>query len=152
MKFNRIVVISGVVAALALGLALAAPATQEAATPCADQELCAKNLRFGQEAFTRGKYREAKAYFRDAVKADPASIRAWSYYDLSVMYDVAQQVKMAGSVQVSDAPTPSSVPTAPAPAPAGGEKAPEAAATPAAPPAPSGGVPAVPLIKPDEGC
>jgi hypothetical protein len=41
-----------------------------------DKALCAKMLRFGKQAYMRGRYLNAKAYFRRAVQADPASVVA----------------------------------------------------------------------------
>lgn len=147
MKHKRLAVVLGIVLALALGMALAVPAQEKKPAVCFDKKLCAEKLRYGSEAFARGAYGEAKAFFRQAVQADPLSATAWAYYDLSVMYDVADQVKKAGQVKVSGAPLPSSVPPAPAasaPAPA---KAPAAA-----PPSKDATPAAIPAIKPDEGC
>lgn len=139
MKFKRLAAILGVVLALALGLALAAPAVENQAE-CVNKELCAEKLRFGGEAFSRGDFSTAKAYFREAVQADPTSVKAWSFYDLSVMYDVAEQVKRAGKVETSGAPVfdPNAAPAAPS------------ASAPAKAPAPL--APAVPALPEDEGC
>ena len=54
-----------------------------------DKALCAKMLRFGKEAYVRGKYLDAKEYFRKAVQADPASQKAWRYYDLATVFALA---------------------------------------------------------------
>lgn len=143
MKSKRLVMVFGLVAALALGLALAVPAEITKPEICLDKKLCAEKLRFGEQAFSRGDYSTAKVYFKQAVIADPLSAKAWAYYDLSVMYDVAMQVQKAGQVKVSGAPVPGAVPQA----------APSAASTPQSPPAPKASVPAgIPAIKPDEGC
>lgn len=143
MTAKKLLPILGLVLALAVGLALAAGADVEKPAACVNKKLCAEKLRFGVEAYNRGRYIEAKAYFRQAVQADPNNIRAWSYYDLSIMYDLAEQVKRTGRVTVSSAPNPASTPDlgrvqtqAPAPAPP-------------APPAPTtgGGI-----VIDDEGC
>jgi thioredoxin-like negative regulator of GroEL len=141
MKGSRFAVALGLTLSLALGLGLAVAAEVAQPAPGVDKAASAEKIRFGREAFDRGQFNQAKQHFRQAVQADPASNTAWAFYDLSVMYDVAEQVKRAGAVQVSGAPTPDSLkataPAAPAPA----------ASAPAAP-AP----PAIPTIKPDEGC
>ncbi len=92
-----------------------------------DKELSAKMLRFGMEAYARGKYLDAKEYFRKAVKADPESIKAWRYYDQAVIFGLAEKVeknanlilpdvstKQEGGISIS--PTPPSSPPTPEPA------------------------------------
>lgn len=143
MKSRRLVMVFGLAAALALGLALAVPAEVTKPAVGIDKKLCAEKLRFGQQAFTRGDYGTAKSYFKQAVIADPLSAPAWAYYDLSVMYDVAMQVQKAGQVKVSGAPVPGAV-TQVTPSAA----SPSAAPPPAAPK--SSPQPAI-IIK-DEGC
>ena len=147
MKPNSWLVSLGVVVALGLGLALSVPAEVKKPESCLDKALCAEKIRYGMEAYDRGKYSEAKAFFRQAVQADPSSLRAWSLYDLTVMYDVAEQFKKAGRVVSSSAPTPGSMPQAAAPAAPTAPSAPSAE-KPAAPAAP----PAIPVIPKDEGC
>ena len=58
-----------------------------------DKALCAKMLRHGKEAYMRGKYLDAKAYFRKAVQADPASDAAWRYYDQAAIFALAERVE-----------------------------------------------------------
>ena len=58
-----------------------------------DKALCAKMLQFGKEAYQRGKYLDAKEYFRKAVQADPASEVAWHYYDLAAVFALAEKVE-----------------------------------------------------------
>jgi hypothetical protein len=143
MHPTRWLAVLGLVAALGLGVALAVDAEVEKPEACINEELCAEKIRYGTEAFNRKDYRQAKAYFRQAVQADPGSLKAWSYYDLSVMYDVAEQVKQAGQVKVSGGPKPGCPEgTGAAPAPAPKEEKDEG-------PAPA---PAIPAIPPDEGC
>lgn len=150
MKPNSWLISLGVVVALGLGLALSVPAEVKKPESCIDKALCAEKIRYGMESYNRGKYSEAKAFFREAVQADPSSLRAWSLYDLTMMYDVAEQFKKAGRVVSSSAPTPGSIPQAAAPAAQTNQTAPAAPAAkqPAAPAAPAG----VPVIPPDEGC
>ena len=58
-----------------------------------DKALCAKMLQFGKEAYSRGKYLDAKEYFRKAVQADPSSATAWKYYDQAVIFALAEKVE-----------------------------------------------------------
>ena len=141
MKRKSVFLALGLVLALALGLALAVPAEVKKPEACFDKELCAEKMRYGRQAFSRGDYRSAKAFFRQAVQADPLSAKAWAYYDLSIMYDVADQVKKAGSVKVSGAPVPGTAPAAPAP---------ETKTPP--PPAPEPAKPSGGIAVDDEGC
>jgi len=61
--------------------------------PYVDKKLCAKMIRKGKEAYMRGRYLEAKGFFRKAIQADPTSKEAWIGYDLSVIYALAQKVE-----------------------------------------------------------
>jgi tetratricopeptide (TPR) repeat protein len=58
-----------------------------------DKALCAKMLRFGEEAYSRGKYLDAKGYFRKAIQADPTSQKAWGYYDLAAIFALAEKAE-----------------------------------------------------------
>ncbi|MCP4665015.1 MAG: hypothetical protein GY849_01510 [Deltaproteobacteria bacterium] len=58
-----------------------------------DKALCAKMLRFGRQAYQRGKYLDAKEYFRKAIQADPHSTAAWSYYDVVTIFALAEKVE-----------------------------------------------------------
>lgn len=136
-------IVLGLVLALGVGIALAVQAEVEKPGACIDKDLCAEKTRYGIEAFKRNKFSQAKAFFREAVQADPASLRAWSYYDLCVMYDVADQVKTTGRVKYSDAPIPGTGPDA-----VGAKSAGEPAPAPEAPAVPAG----IPAIPEDEGC
>jgi hypothetical protein len=65
-----------------------------------DKELCARMIRFGKEAYKRGKYLDAKEYFRRAVQADSSAFKAWRYYDQAVIFALAEKVeKNANLVQ-----------------------------------------------------
>ena len=57
-----------------------------------DKALCTEMIRFGKQSYERGKYLDAKEYFRKAVKADPSSTEAWRHYDLAVIYALAEKV------------------------------------------------------------
>jgi tetratricopeptide (TPR) repeat protein len=98
---------------------------QDAAVCPPDKALCARMLRFGQEAYARGKYLDAKEYFRKAVKADPTSLKAWRYYDQAVIFGLAEKVEKNANLVLPDVSTrqetktgltPAPSPTPPAPA------------------------------------
>lgn len=80
---------------LLLSTLLAAPpaALAEGQAPCVDKEQCERMIRFGQESYARGKYLDAKEFFRKAVQADPASVKAWRYYDQTVIFGLAEKVE-----------------------------------------------------------
>jgi len=78
---------------------------QEPANCPPDKELCARMLRFGQEAYVRGKYLDAKEYFRKAVKADPTSPKAWRYYDQAVIFGLAEKVEKTANLTLPDVST-----------------------------------------------
>ncbi len=144
MRFPVKLAVWGLVAALGLGFALAVPAETTKPAVCFNKSRCAEFIGHGREAFNRGKFSDAKRYFKEAVKSDPNSVKAWAFYDLAVMYDVADQVKRAGSVKVSGAPLlgPSAA--------TGGAKAATGTATP--PPPPPAQPPAGAVVVDDEGC
>lgn len=98
---------------------------QETSSCPPDKELCAKMLRFGKEAYSRGKYLDAKEYFRKAVKADPTSLKAWRYYDQAVIFGLAEKVEKDANLVMPDVSTrhessaavsPTGPPAPPAPA------------------------------------
>jgi TPR repeat protein len=60
---------------------------------CVDEALCAEMLRYGKQAYLRGKYLDAKEYFRKAVQADPTSSVAWRHYDLAAVFSLAEKVE-----------------------------------------------------------
>ena len=66
---------------------------EEPKGPMVDKALCAKMLRFGEEAYSRGKYLDAKEYFRKAIQADPTSQKAWGYYDLTTIFALAEKAE-----------------------------------------------------------
>ncbi len=58
-----------------------------------DKLLCAKMIRFGQEAYQRGRFQDAKEFFRRATISDPGSKKAWRFYDQSVLFALAEKVE-----------------------------------------------------------
>lgn len=69
------------------------PAQEPKPNQCIDKEECARMLRFGRQSYMRGKYLDAKQYFRKAVQADPTSATAWEAYDLVVIFALAEKVE-----------------------------------------------------------
>ena len=68
-----------------------APVSAENLPNKVDKAFCAKMIRFGDEAYQRSRYLDAKEYFRKAIKADPSSTQAWKKYDLAVLYSLAEK-------------------------------------------------------------
>jgi len=67
-----------------------------------DKALCAKMLAFGKQAYQRGKYLDAKGYFRKAITADPSSALAWRYYDMAVVFGLAEKVEKNANLIAPD--------------------------------------------------
>lgn len=72
------------------------------ATYTPDKELCARMMAAGKEYYVRGKYLDAKNYFRKAVEADPRSQKAWRYYDQAVIFALAEKVEKKNDFLVPD--------------------------------------------------
>ncbi len=70
-----------------------------------DKELCEKMLRFGIQSYQRGKYLDAKEYFRKAVTADPTSLKAWGFYDQAVIFGLAEKVEKNANLVMPDVST-----------------------------------------------
>jgi hypothetical protein len=70
-----------------------------------DKALCDRMIRFGEEAYARGKYLDAKEFFRKAVKADPTSLKAWRYYDQAVIFGLAEKVEKNANLVLPDVST-----------------------------------------------
>lgn len=66
-------------------------ALAQAAAP--NKELSIEMIRFGMEVYERHQYDEAIAFFKKAVQADPENKKAWKYYDLSLIYQLAAQIE-----------------------------------------------------------
>jgi len=94
----------------------------------AQEALCAEMIRFGKQSYQRGKFLDAKEYFRRAVQADPASPLAWRHYDLSVISALAEKVNKDTGLIAPDvspqgaSPAKTSAPPPPAPKPSKKEK------------------------------
>lgn len=94
----------GVILALFLLFPSMAPA-EEPPRKGVDKAFCAKMIRHGQEAYQRGKYLDAKEYFRKALQADPSSIAAWAYYDQAVIFALAEKVEKNANLVMPDTST-----------------------------------------------
>jgi len=75
-----------------------------------DKALCAKMIRFGKEAYQRGKYLDAKEYFRKAIQADPTSSMAWTSYDQAVIFALAEKVEKDANIILPDVSTKQELP------------------------------------------
>lgn len=75
---------------------------QEPTPRAPDKALCARMLRWGQQSYERGRYAEAKGYFRQAVQADPSSMSAWRYYDRATILALAHKVEKDASLTAPD--------------------------------------------------
>ena len=81
------------------------PQTARAETPKAivpDKARCGEMIRFGKQAYDRGKFLDAKSYFRQALQADPESPAAWYHYDLTVVSALAEKVKKDSDLLAPD--------------------------------------------------
>ena len=89
-----------------------AVSAEESSRKGPDKAFCAKMIRHGQEAYQRGKYLDAKEYFRKAVQADPSSVSAWAYYDQAVIFALAEKVEKDANLVMPDTSTRSKEQTA----------------------------------------
>ncbi|MFH1242870.1 MAG: hypothetical protein V1689_10980 [Pseudomonadota bacterium] len=95
-------------AGILFSVLLASPTLAPAEEPklfIPDKALCAKMLRFGKQAYERGRYLDAKEYFRMAIQADPASPVAWRYYDQAVIFALAEKVEKDTKLIMPDTST-----------------------------------------------
>ncbi len=93
MKLKSMIVVWTFILGFLFVLALGAVAAEKPKLFIPDKALCAKMLRFGKEAYMRGRYLDAKEYFRKAIQADPTSQTAWRYYDQAVIFGLAERVE-----------------------------------------------------------
>ena len=78
-------------------LAVTAFAQEGFKLPCPpDKDFCALMIRSGNEAYDRGKYLEARKYYRMAIASDPSSAKAWALYDRSFLSHMASQIERTG--------------------------------------------------------
>ena len=85
-SFSFLIFIFGLILSLTLEVNAVAPGAetggiQQAEPTDQDREYCAIMIRFGKEAFQRGRYLDAKQFFRQAIEADRTNSKPWLYYD-----------------------------------------------------------------------
>ncbi len=98
---------------LSLALFLLLPSiisAEESVQKSGNKALCAEMIRHGQEAYQRGKYLDAKEYFRKAIQADSTSMAAWAYYDQAVIFALAEKVEKNANLVMPDTSTRSEQP------------------------------------------
>ena len=105
--------VTGLLLTLFLFLPTTVPAEEASPQEGIDKALCEKMIRHGQEAYERGKYLDAKEFFRKAVQADPSSLNAWAYYDQAVIFALAEKVEKDANLVMPDASTRSEEQAAP---------------------------------------
>ena len=76
--------------------------TEEPKAYVPDKTRCSEMIRFGKQAYDRGKFLDAKEYFRQAVQSDPTSHAAWHHYDLSVVSALAEKVNKDSDLLAPD--------------------------------------------------
>ena len=101
MKFKRLVALLAIVSmAAVISVPTGLIAQKSGYAP--NKELCAKMIAAGKEYYVRGKYLDAKNFFRKAVEADPRSQKAWRYYDQTVIFALAEKVEKKNDLLIPD--------------------------------------------------
>jgi hypothetical protein len=72
--------------------ATAGPAP-ESASPARDLELCQRLIRFGQVAYDRGQFLEAKHFFQKAIVVYPSHVAAWKKYNMALLSLISAKVE-----------------------------------------------------------
>jgi len=99
-KFSNFILVLFLLVSVAFLPRIAQTEEQKAIVP--DKARCGEMIRFGKQAYDRGKFLDAKSYFRQAVQADSASDVAWHYYDLSVVSALAEKVNKDSDLLAPD--------------------------------------------------
>ena len=105
MKYKGIVFSCALFLITAVFVSLPSNGFTEEQPSMPDKALCAKMLRFGQQSYERGRYLDAKEYFRKAVQADPSSLAAWRYYDMATIFALAEKVEKNAKLIAPDVST-----------------------------------------------
>ncbi len=100
MKFRRLVALLAIVMMAAISVPSGLIAQKSGYDP--DKELCAKMIAAGKEYYVRGKYLDAKNFFRKAIEADPRSQKAWRYYDQTMVFALAEKVEKNNDLLIPD--------------------------------------------------
>ena len=92
---NRVLLIVGTTSVL-LAARPALSQESEGVKGSPDQNTFVRMLRRGDEAYERGRYQEAKHYYRLAILADPSSDQAWAGYERAFLRDLVDQIEKKG--------------------------------------------------------
>ena len=57
------------------------------------KEFSSRMVRAGKEFFDRGKFLDARTFFKKAIKADVNNENAWRWYNITLSYALAEQSK-----------------------------------------------------------
>lgn len=58
-----------------------------------NRALCDQLIRFGQVAFDRGQYAEAKHFFQKAITVDPGDASVWRKYNMALIAQISDRVQ-----------------------------------------------------------
>jgi tetratricopeptide (TPR) repeat protein len=58
-----------------------------------DPQFCERLIRFGQVAYNRGQFPEAKHFFQKAITVDPANSAAWRKYNMALLAIISARVE-----------------------------------------------------------
>ncbi len=72
---------------------LAAAEFTGAAQTAPDRQLCERLIRFGQVAFDREQFAEAKHFFQKAIMVDPSHVLAWKKYNHAFLALISAKVE-----------------------------------------------------------
>lgn len=72
---------------------MAAVASSQADPEEPDRALSDQLIRFGQVAFDRGQYTEAKHFFQKAIAVDPGHAAAWKKYNMALLAQISATVQ-----------------------------------------------------------
>ena len=86
---------------------------QQAELTDQDYEYCASLIRFCKEAFQRGRYLDAKQFFRQAIEADRTNYKSWLYYDRTMIFALEEKMEQGSSLLATGRSLSSSENTAP---------------------------------------
>ena len=108
-SFSFLIFLLGLILSPTFEVNAAAPGSetggiQQAEPTDQDREYCASMIRFGKEAFQRGRYLDAKQFFRQAIEADRTNSKAWLYYDRTVIFALAEKVEQGSSLWLPEDP------------------------------------------------
>lgn len=100
IKATAIILVLGIVIATGIyisrkGIADAAAAAENAGIypqQTIDPNLSARLIRFGQVAYNRRQYLEAKHFFQKAIIADPSNATAWKKYNSALLSLISEKV------------------------------------------------------------